>query len=60
MIFLEKREVTASRLAIFPGDLLAGGFAEYGRVLVIEVGVLDIPDVAVFGEVFNHGRRSIA
>ncbi len=51
MILLKQPEVAAPCLAVFAGELLTGCFPEYRGVLVVEIGVLGVPHVAVIAEV---------
>ena len=43
--------MTAPGFGVLAGELLAGRFAEDGRILVVEIGVFGVPHVAVVAEI---------
>lgn len=51
MVRLEQAEVTLPCVAVFAGDLLASSLAEYRCVVVVQVSVLGVPDIAILSEV---------
>ena len=51
VVLLEEPEERPPGVAVLAGNLLAGGFPEDGRVVVVEVVELGLPDVAVVAEV---------
>jgi len=51
VIVVEESEERPPGVAVLPGDLLAGCFPEDGCVVVVEVGEVRFPDVAIVAEV---------